>query len=285
VKGHQDDHHKYDSLPVTAQYNIRADELADIYMELCNPSHLLSPLLPAARCNFAIGGITQQGHYTKVIRHQVALPSLYEYLRGRHHWRKGIEHSIAWESFQEAANNYHQTDNHLMKLVYDKLPAGKQKSVAAKYVPAACRHCEAPETFDHIMRYSHIVSIKFCRDHFAAVLHFCKKNHAPKAFTTLFLQAIKDFLNVKSPLQSTPQTSAINALIHSQQQIGWHLFMHGFLSTLWERYLQAQILRQLPTDKRLSMEPAAFITGLIKTLWTSMSTLWTNHCNQVHRPS
>ena len=133
------------------------------------------------------------------------------------------------------------------------------------------------------MRCSHVVSIKFRRDHFAAVLHFCNKNHAPKAFTTLFLKAIKDFLQDKSPLQGTPQTNVVNDLIHSQEQIGWHLFMRGFLSTLWERFLQAQILRQLPTDKRLTMEPAAFITGLIKTLWTSMSTLWTNHCNHVHR--
>jgi hypothetical protein len=66
------------------------------------PSHLLSPLLPAARCNFAIAHTTYQGHYTKVIRQQLALPPLFEYLRGRHHWRDGVETTIAWDSFQEA---------------------------------------------------------------------------------------------------------------------------------------------------------------------------------------
>jgi hypothetical protein len=131
VKGHQDDHRDYESLPVPAQYNIRADELADIYMEIYNPSHLLSPLLPAARCNFAIAHTTHQGHYTKAIRHQLALPPLFEFLRGRRHWRDGVETTIAWNSFQEAANNYHTTDNHLMKLVYDKLPTRKRKSVAS----------------------------------------------------------------------------------------------------------------------------------------------------------
>jgi hypothetical protein len=39
-----------------------------------------------------------------------------------------------------------------MKLVYDQLPTRKHKSKSYEWVSSTCKHCDQPESFDHLMR-------------------------------------------------------------------------------------------------------------------------------------
>jgi hypothetical protein len=179
VKGHQDDHRSFDDLPVVARFNIRADELAEEYMLEYQPTHTLSPLLPACRCNFNIGPITHQGHYVREIRKTVALPALYAYLRRHNGWPSDTESEVEWDFFQEAADNYAASDNHLLKLVFDQLPTLKHKSKSYEWVSSTCKHCDQPESFDHLMRCQHSLSEQFRKKLPAAVLQYCNKQNAP----------------------------------------------------------------------------------------------------------
>jgi hypothetical protein len=165
------------------------------------PSNPLSPLLPACRCNFNLGATTHLGHFVREICKAVALPILYDYLRHHHSLPEHTEHEVDWHFFQEAADNYAASDNHLMKLVYDQLPTWKQKSKSNEWVSLICKHCDQPESFDHLMRCHHSLSAQFRKKLPDAVLQYCNKQNAPRPFTDLLLQAIQDFLHHCPPLQ------------------------------------------------------------------------------------
>ena len=281
---HQDDHIHFDDLPVVARYNVRADELAEEYMLEYQPELTNSPLLPACRCNFQLGPITHQGHFIREIRKAVSLPPLYAHLRKHHAWPPKTETEVDWTFFQEAADNYPATDNHLLKLVYDQLPTRKHKSRSAQWVHSTCKHCSELETFDHLMQCDHSLSAQFRTTLPNAVLHYCNTQNAPRKFTDLLLHAIRDFLHDRPPLQTTELPNFLHALIASQSRISWHLFMRGMFSTHWRKYLIDCIHRRPPGPaSAMRMEPTGFLSGLAKTLWTQMGDFWKAHCAEIHK--
>jgi hypothetical protein len=155
VKGHQDSTTLYHSLSIEAQYNVTADQLADAFMETNQRSRPLSPVTASSNCCLSIKGKTIHGHYTEAIRDAASLPELYGYLRHKHKWPKETLQTVAWPWFSNAAKTYHHTDNHLMKLVYDQLPArhAKCKKTGQSWIPDTCRICGVePETFEHLLK-------------------------------------------------------------------------------------------------------------------------------------
>jgi hypothetical protein len=97
VKGHQDTDTAYDELPVAAQYNVDADQLADAYLEAHPNERTVSPLVPAARCLLQLRNETMHGHYTTKIREAAALPDLFGYLRHKYKWSKQVSSNYKHE--------------------------------------------------------------------------------------------------------------------------------------------------------------------------------------------
>jgi hypothetical protein len=126
--------------------NVQADHLAGDYMNHHGKPRLISPLLPAAKCSILIGQTSHHGHYTTSVGCAASLPLLFQYFEKTHQW------ATAWDTFQLAANNYTSTDNHLLKLVYDKLPTQMHKSRSDGQLPSKCHNWDHPETFDHLMK-------------------------------------------------------------------------------------------------------------------------------------
>ena len=99
-------------------------------MTIDHSPKIVSPLLPSTKCSLQIEHTTIQSHYSTTIRSAVAIPPLMQYLSEKTQWTQEISDDIDWESFEVAANNYNETDNHLLKLVYDQLPNRRLFAIA-----------------------------------------------------------------------------------------------------------------------------------------------------------
>ena len=85
-RGHQDDTTPYHQLCQTAKYNVRADALANEFMQQDSKGHPLSPLLPAAKCQFIIEDYTVEGNYTNIIRRLATESDYFHFLQQKHGW-------------------------------------------------------------------------------------------------------------------------------------------------------------------------------------------------------
>ena len=191
---------------------------------------------------------------------------------------------IDWKVFNQAANTYYTTDNHLLKLVHDQLPTQKHKSYSANWVSSKCRYCDQPETFEHLMKCSNPRAQTF-RQHLPnAVLAHCNKYVVPRIFTSLLVQSLRDWLHDRTPFTDIETPTHFHTVIHSQSTIGWHLLARGFISTEWMRFLEIELTRRTITDEpKKKLDVHNFMSGLLKTMWKSMSEYWSLHCEFVHR--
>ena len=82
VKGHQDSHCDYEDLPLVAQLNVDADELATTakYIEYD------APVPPLVRVHLYIGGKLITTKYKQYIRNAASLPDFHRYQRKLYHW-------------------------------------------------------------------------------------------------------------------------------------------------------------------------------------------------------
>jgi hypothetical protein len=204
VKGHQDGDTSYDALPVEAKYNVQADDLADQFMmHQYRKARMLSPLLPAAKYMLQIDTRTHCAHFTKTIRQAITLPELFAYLATKYAWSPRTHANVDWDTLQAAANNYQASDNHLLKLVYNQLPTRKHNSKSESWVPSQCRHCTHPENFNHLMQCIQHISVQFHQTLPNAVQRHCNVYDAPRSFTSIIVQALRDWLDNTPVLQNT----------------------------------------------------------------------------------
>ena len=77
----------------------------------------ISPFLPASRCMLYSETYTVHEAYNIKIREAATIPTLKNYLQGKHNWDNPTTESIQWEWFKQAIRSYKTASaNHLTKL-------------------------------------------------------------------------------------------------------------------------------------------------------------------------
>ena len=230
-----------DELPIEAQYNVTADELATDYIDKHPQPRNISPLLPATSCTLHLGLRTVNGGYTQAIREAASLPELFGYLKAKYKWTNTTQLDIGWTWFQRAASNYKDhSNNHLMKLVYDKFPTNSTKHTSGgqSWIPRTCRYCNlADETFHHLLKCNHEHANRFRKALPKAIRKYCLKHKIPDNFHTAVIIASEDWLRDIPPLEQTPINASLKDVIYRQKQIGWDQFFRGYFTTYWQRFL------------------------------------------------
>lgn len=249
----------------------------------------ISPNTDSALCSLLIKGKTIHGHYIEAIRDAASLPELHGYLRQKYKWTKDTSNTIAWPWFKTAANNYQQTDNHLMKLVYDQLPTRyvKNKKSGQSWVPETCQFCGVEtETFEHLLKCNHIAGAEFRKTLPRSVRTYCEKRRVPYNFQVTLIIAIEDWLRQRPPLQNITNRPAVLALASAQHKIGWSRFFKGFLTTQWKVYFDHEYnsVHHQQTNTANPFDVDTFFSGLIQLLWTKQSQFWLTHQHNLHAP-
>ena len=125
VRGHQDRTKAYDRLPLLAQLNVDADEMANRYQQDHGKSR--TTILPTAtsgvNLNTADGSITKRIAVT--VGHQATAPALIQHIRHRYQWTEHEFNSVNWSAHGSALRGRMEKRTHLIKLVHGILPTGK----------------------------------------------------------------------------------------------------------------------------------------------------------------
>ena len=306
---------------------VRADALAGEYPIMVDKA--VRPktwLMPSTKCCLSIQGTDHHGHYQNAIRRAVAIPTLHRYLEKRHHWNTETTHTIDWDSFQTAARTYPGSRNHLLKLVYDKLPTNLYRSRYDKSKSARCHFCNEFETFEHLcLSQCNPRSNEFRINMMTNINSYFSKTNAPDSFSNTFNNAITVWFQSRSLISTPLATHMTNPpeLWRRQAAIGWSQMTRGFLAKQWKTlYSQSQVNERLdcwleseadndvihPNEddevSTISMDsgynsarpqglhpwsgnkdfltPTRFMSGLIRTIWDTMTDLWQNHIQHIH---
>jgi hypothetical protein len=97
VKGHQDSKKAYEDLPLKAQLNVDADELAGTYQETNRLFRPMAHKLPSCIAMLSIRGISVTSNYKKQLTRAYVEPEYIAYLQYEFEWSDKIIVLIAWK--------------------------------------------------------------------------------------------------------------------------------------------------------------------------------------------
>ena len=256
VKGHQDD--TTSELTTEAQYNIRADALAGSFTAQTK-SNTPQQVLPSEKYCLHIGDRAIYGHYIYEIRQAYMLPPLRDYLAGWHKWSQGTESKIDWDAFQTAVRNCHIPHIQLVKLVHDKLPTRYEQAKSNPQGLKTCHYCTSDETFAHLLQCDNPISQRFREDLQHQLENYFIATQTPESFRKLVLQSQRLWYK-PTPPETHQLDTPIERTYQEQQQIGWQLFLKGYISKEWRT--QYQEACEMDEDSLPSNSTTGYLAGI-----------------------
>jgi hypothetical protein len=150
VKGHQDDHVPYRSLPLNAQPNVDVDVEAGYYQCMFPGQRPLIPRLPSNHAQLTISGNIVCAKLKPSILEAFTVPP---YLEKRFQWAPVIPETIDWTAYTQTIGRFCTQHIQITTLCNDLLPTAH--SWANWYnTPTTehCLHCGEIEDRDHILQ-------------------------------------------------------------------------------------------------------------------------------------
>jgi len=294
VQGHQDQPNvDISSLPIEAQFNIQADELASttVNTPVVTRHSYITPLWSQTRCVLDINQESIHGAYTAKLHRSIATPAYHSYLQSRHSWSLETIRDVDWKTFNMATRTYFSTEVHLVKLIHNLLPTKSRLHKYQPWISPQCQFCSEIETFHHLQTCPcHPDAITFRQKINKTVDEYLTKQQVPLTFRKYFMASLRACLSMSTPDDRT-------YILLPQQRIGEQLFTRGLLSSQWRHLLHQERLndRNLkiiashnpylaqPTGSSISSKSSRIVlAGAIKIMWEAMGELWLNHLNTIH---
>ena len=274
VKGHQDDHKKFEDLSLEAQVNVMADELAEDY-RLCHPDEDLShvPRIGAnkAQLNLPWGTVTNK------LKLELRLARTEETLVAKicedNNWTRETFDKVDWTVHGRAINRFDNKFTTLVKMLHGILPVGRR---VHKYDPIYLKSCptchceeEVPAHLPICPHESREAWRQKLKSNFKKKL---EKAHTEPPLIQIATDGLQAFLD-NTDLAMQPYDPTYHDLVEEQNEIGWDNFMKGRWSKHWTQ-MQDDYLSdtKLKTNKN---NGTAWATNMVSTLWTDWFQLWT----------
>jgi exonuclease III len=280
IKGHQDRTTRFARLPLLAQLNVEADDMASIYQDTFGSDRPLVILSPRTRAHLIIRNETITSRYPAAIRHAYTGPALQLYIQDRNGWSDSTFQSINWRAHGQVLRNHITHRIHFSKLVHDILPTASYLNKMDKG-KRCCPCCNHPhEDRDHILTCSHFSRNKWRHGLLRALLETCTANFTYPPLHDLLQEAVQAwFYNIDPetvftvPYQQYPRE--LHLLIRQQNHIGWRQLFHGRFSVEWSR-IQSDFYFRTRDDpgRNHKLTGQGWQVKIITTIWTNWRTLW-----------
>ena len=280
IKGHQDRTTRFERLPLLAQLNVEADDMASVYQDTFGRERPLVILSPRTRAHLVIRNGTITSRYQAAIRHAYTGPALQLYIQHRHDWTDYTFQSINWNAHGQALRNHITHRIHFSKLVHDILPTAVylNKMDKGKRCCPCCNHPK--EDRDHIIKCSHPTRNKWRHGMLSALLETCVANFTYTPLLDLLQEAVRAWLYHIDPetaftVPSQQYPPELHLLIRQQNQIGWRQLFHGRFSAEWSR-IQGDFYFRTRNDPGRShkLTGKGWQVKIITTIWKHWRTLW-----------
>jgi hypothetical protein len=270
IKSHQDNDKPYEELPLPAQLNVDADNLAEQFLrDHPDLDYKHVPLLPTSGVQLDLPKGTITSQLKRVIQQTRPGYDLEDHLCKKHGWDQETLQSINWESHCRALKRNDPQRSSLIKHIHGLTPIGKMVNRYDKKYSPQCPACPEPvETRDHMVQcpaQSRVDwrsnCIKGLRD------KLTKLNTHPLLFD-LLVEAVGREL--KGEDTSTLTDANLADLVASQAAIGWKQLLRGRFSNLWMEY-QDEYLGFTKTTKN---NGSTWTTDVIDYLFKQWLELW-----------
>jgi hypothetical protein len=230
VKGHQDSHTDYASLPLNAQLNVDANAEAGYYQCLHPKQRPIIPRLPSNRVQLHLDGKVIKSKLKKRIREAFTVPSYLCYLQKRFQWTDACVDNIDWLAYTQAIGRFSTRQIQITKLCNDLLPTARWVNRYDLLTTSNCFHCGKSEDRDHILRCKHVTRAQWQND---LLVHLRQAHGSTKSDPQLLDMLIDG-------LHSWFQNTSIHAnrypihyrrLINKQTDIGWRHMFNGHITS------------------------------------------------------
>lgn len=277
VKGHQDDHTSYASLPLPAQLNVQADEVAGSYQYL-ERDHQRTTLISGAGVLLHTPEGTIGSHHIRRIRSAQNKPVLRKHLCDRHGWSRQLFDSIDWEIHGRSIRKHFDKRHFVCKLVQERLPVGHLVHHYGTKYQQQCPSCDHhDETTEHFMGCPGRTEwhIQLLDD----LNKYHQQNHTKPELAAILNRGIRCIIHGSAPPNPEDFPDEFQ-LVDKQYQLGWkHLFQGRFVKE-W-RCAQNDHLQTVPRRKD-HHKGDTWLTGIIAILWTHMQVNWNSRNDDRH---
>jgi hypothetical protein len=281
VKGHQDRKIRFERLPLMAQLNVEADDMASVYQNTFGGDRPFVMLSPRTRAHLVTIQGTITSRYPAAIRKAYSGPALQLYIQKRHGWSDSTFQSINWTAHGQVLRNHITLRIHYSKLVHDILPTFAYLNKMDKG-KRCCPRCAHPhEDRDHIIQCPHRTRNKWRHGLLTNILEICINQHTYEPLLHLLQDALRGWMYHNNPdqefiLSYQPYPHELHLLIRQQNKIGWRQLFQGRFSQEWSRIQSDYYYRTLEnrSSKNHKMTGNGWQVKIITTLWTHWRTLW-----------
>ena len=274
VKGHQDEKTPYEKLPLDAQLNCNADELANKAQDL-QPNILYQPFRAPnnpAQIHYGTNSITSK--VKRLLRRSLSGKELLRYIETQAGWEPGTSDLVDWDSHQAAISGSSIPDKFVTKFTHDILPTGSRVHCYQKFYSHKCPSCFADhEDLTHFLLCPHPDRLKWISPLIKDLREVCKKTKMTGELTQLLIDGVYCYLHdtqLENP-QSYPDS--IQGLIAEQEQIGWQQLLRGRISKQWRQLHDSSFSAR--SIKKTNMNSGTYwASKIINTIWGHIYKLW-----------
>jgi hypothetical protein len=276
VKGHQDNNKTKAELPLEAQLNIEADELAGEFQTSEGMFRPIVHLLPSCPAMLAIRGISVTSNYRKQLIRAYVEPEYIQYLQYRFEWSNDTIGIIAWKSLSLAIQRI-QRNVLITKVCNDLLPTAATLYKQRYQEHDTCVLCQREETREHLVRCPADSRLRWRRHMLQAIRKRLDHLETEFAITETICTALAEWLEYGTvDVEKYPQR--FHKAIKSQTVVGWRHFFGGKISRDW-LLLQEDSNTITTKEKRASYSWGA---SIIEVTLLQVIELWELRNDEVH---
>jgi NAD-dependent dihydropyrimidine dehydrogenase PreA subunit len=276
VKGHQDNNKTYEELPLEAQLNIDADQLAGEFQDEYGTFRPLVHVLPSCPAMLAIRGISITSNYRKQLIRAYVEPQYIQHLQYKFQWSDETIETISWKCLALAIQRIRRNVL-ITKVCNDLLPTSVTLQKMKYQHHNTCILCQQCETRDHILRCQAPTRIKWRRQYIKALQHKFDILETDFALGETLCTTIAEWLETGNVDVSKYPIKYANAII-SQDNIGWRHLFGGKLSQEW------LTLHNESTNITKNKKQEGYIWGasIVETTLRKFIDLWEIRNEEVH---
>jgi hypothetical protein len=285
---HQDRQNNYEALPLVAQLNIDADDLAGKYQSTHGRPHQFVLMTPHAAAHLYYPEGTITANYVSDLRFRSTEPALRSYIQVKNNWTDAVMETINWLAHGKALRSMMNTRIHFIKLVHECPPTTGQQNWRDNGNRTCPRCATTKEDRDHIIRCEARTRAEWRANFRKSTREFHTKHDTAPDLQQLWEVAMDQWLNAPEGdivFNSTLFPDAARPLVEQQNRIGWRQVLNGRFSSEWRR-LQDQhyllVRRRTHEGKKDKQTGQWWQRSFILFIWSQWLTLWKLRNNELH---
>jgi len=275
IRGHQDNDKDLEEIPLPAQLNCEADELASEVHDIEFDWNVKNPKPPNNSVQIHLGKKTITSHLKHTLRQTIKQKPLLDYIAKKAKWHPTTTDLVDWESHKRAIGLSQLPSKFITKFIHQILPTGIVVHRYKPYYNSGCPSCnEQNEDQFHVLTCQATDRVTWIGNLKKEIIKFCTTTNTSEEIQLLLINGISDHLQDCELEYPEQYPQSMQTLIEEHHLIGWDQLLMGRMSKLWLQLHQHQ-LQQRKIQLTNFNSGLHWTSSLINIFWTQVHKVWT----------